>query len=284
MYCDKCGIKLPQDSDFCPYCMNKLASEKPTENIADKAFSGKKRTMIIFLSAAVLVIAAAAVIILFFIHNNGNNDNKEDVPAQGSSSVVSSESQTQPQTETDTQINSETQIQSQQSSSSSKSVSETVKTSASSKKTNNAKDEIRKAYRTIVNDYAAKSSPDTVKWKCYYLYDIDDDGVKELIVDHDGNGEFDFYTYKNGISNLGSINLHNSFLMAPRDGVGLLMCYAHMSYCSVARLTVSGNSTIKETYVDSADTDDYDTQFAMYGIKELEGTPLNDMSELNNNL
>lgn len=281
MLCHKCGNELPQSSDFCPYCMNKLVEETKAPVLKEKSSQGVKKTAVIIAVSAFVVILSSAIVLAVF----AGKKNDGDVLPQSKETPSSETGEFTAAIEADAdEITGETQPEKTQDESTTESTSEktTSTTAATVKKTSSQKEQIKSKYKEIVRRYAAEVTSDSKKYYSYYLYDINDDGVKELITEKYDSTDRDFYTFKNGKEvYLGSFNLSNTEFMIPRDGNGLLMCFAHMSYCSIARLTVSDNDAIKETYVYSADdVDDYYMEFAKYAIRSLEGFNYNDFSAL----
>ncbi len=281
MYCNRCGNELPQSSDFCPYCMNKFVEETDAPLLKEKSLPGGKKTVIIITVSAIVIILSAAIVLTVF----AGKKSADKKLTQSEASTSETDAATVAYAADDDEFaDEETQPDISEAEITTKSTSKktTSTSAASSKKTSSQKEQIKNKYKEIVRRYAADVPSDLKDCFSYYLYDINDDGVKELITEKYNSTERDFYTFKNGKEVfLGSFNLSNTEFMIPRDGNGLLMCYAHMDYCSVARLTISNNDAIKETYVYSADyVDDYYMEFAKFAIRPLEGYYYNDLSAL----
>lgn len=76
----------------------------------------------------------------------------------------------------------------------------------------------------------------------YSLYDIDNNGVLELIAVQDNNEaeiKYDFYTYDNGIVSLGNTSAGHSELLISNEDKGLYQFYSHMDYCTLTRITLN---------------------------------------------
>lgn len=77
----------------------------------------------------------------------------------------------------------------------------------------------------------------------YSLYDIDNNGVLELIaVQENSEAEikYDFYTYDNGMVSLGNAAAgHSALLISKEDNKGLYQFYSHMDYCTLAQITLN---------------------------------------------
>ncbi|MBQ7548543.1 MAG: zinc ribbon domain-containing protein [Clostridia bacterium] len=281
MYCNRCGNKLPDNSDFCPYCMNKNVEETDAPILEEKSFGGKRTAIIIAASALVIIITVTIVLAVLA----GNRNTPEDVPQRDAGLSETETVNITSKTEGGEDVE-KTQTDKAEAGISNGSTAVIKTTSAPEstvRKTSSRKEQIKSKYKEIIRRYAAEVPADYADDYRYYIYDINDDGVKELITEKYGSSERDFYTYKNGKEVfLGSFNLSNTEFMIPRDGNGLLMCFAHMDYCSVSRLTISDNDAIKETYIDSADNvQDYYKEFAMYAVRTLEGHYYYDYSALN---
>lgn len=81
----------------------------------------------------------------------------------------------------------------------------------------------------------------------YSLYDMDENGVQELII-RTGTCEADykylFYTYDEKIVYCGEAHAGHSGLAIPDEGLGLLLCYQQMGYSSRWLLTLENNTII----------------------------------------
>lgn len=83
----------------------------------------------------------------------------------------------------------------------------------------------------------------------YALYDVNNDDIVELIIDkHENEAEakFEFYSYDNGIVELGDVPAGYSALLIPNDDIGLYRACSRMDYYSLIRLNISGNKIITE--------------------------------------
>lgn len=74
MYCFKCGQKIPEDSDFCPYC----GAEIPK----DKTEKGVKQSPVISI-AAIVIVAVVIMVGAIGVKKAETNTNKETVYTEG---------------------------------------------------------------------------------------------------------------------------------------------------------------------------------------------------------
>lgn len=74
MYCFKCGQKIPEDSDFCPYC----GAEIPK----DKTEKGVKQSPVISI-AAIVIVAVVIMVGVIGVKKAETNTNKETVYTEG---------------------------------------------------------------------------------------------------------------------------------------------------------------------------------------------------------
>ena len=110
------------------------------------------------------------------------------------------------------------------------------------------------SYESIINYESIKaenSSPYTDV--SVALYDIDQDGTKELILSHGTCLDWvnDIYTLKDGkyVSQIGTIGSQGMFYTAP-DGNGIYFLYGFQGYQEINRITKSGEN-ITETLIES---------------------------------
>lgn len=117
----------------------------------------------------------------------------------------------------------------------------------------------------------------------YMLYDIDNNGIMELIIDmgtYESNRTFEFYTYKNGLINLGTVSGSHSVITVPSDKNGLYLNYSHMDTAHLYRLTLDGGKIKESTIFENKDYE-YADKYKSTLLKEYHAS---DLSELNNKL
>lgn len=111
------------------------------------------------------------------------------------------------------------------------------------------------------------------------LYDIDGDGIRELIFSH-GTCEADWindvYTLENdtNVISIGSIGSHVGLYTAP-DGNGIYSQFGHMGYEKIDRFTKNGNALNEEniatTDVGSGEYTTFDREIKLIPVSELGG-------------
>lgn len=112
------------------------------------------------------------------------------------------------------------------------------------------------------------------------LYDIDEDGIRELIFSH-GTCEADWindvYTLENdtNVISIGSIGSHVMLYTAP-DGNGIYSQFEHMGYEKIDRFTKNGNALNEEniatTDVGSGEYTTFDREIKLIPVSELGGS------------
>ena len=77
MFCKNCGKELPNESQFCPYCMTKFSEEKKVEPTEPNSKKPNKKLPIIIISAVLCValIVSAVIVIPKFSKENTNEKN-----------------------------------------------------------------------------------------------------------------------------------------------------------------------------------------------------------------
>lgn len=159
---------------------------------------------------------------------------------------------------------------------------------------NDNNDSIYQTYITQLNKACNKVKQDskndstTMQFNpTYIVYDIDKNGVKELIVKTgicEADYTYEFYTYQNGLVLLGTAHAGHSGLYIPNDNNGLYLRYCpppgDMCYVSLYRLTINKNQIKQETlYKDKEmsfdERDKFSTQY-----KYLEEVHASDLSFL----
>lgn len=146
--------------------------------------------------------------------------------------------------------------------------------------------QLNKAFNKVKQD--SKNDLTTMQFHpTYTVYDIDKNGVKELIVKTgicEADHTYEFYTYQNGIVLLGTAHAGHSGLYIPNDNNGLYLRYCpppgDICYVSLYRLTINKNQIKQETlYKDKEmsfdERDKFSTQY-----KYLEEVHASDLSFL----
>lgn len=219
MKCNNCYNEIPDESDFCPFCLTKLVEEEEGEPIKEKKIN--PYMIIIICVAALLVIATAITVAIKLTHKTNPADT---AITQSSSATQTTASTTQKSTETTT----------------TKTTTSTAKstTAKPSTTTHPSNSFLANEYKNIIKSY-----PEAIHNE-YFLYDMNSDGIYELIIDY-GNGipdrEYIFYTYSNGsVKSVGSFNGMHGTLYAPKSGKGLINFGGHMGGYGVQLYTLDG--------------------------------------------
>lgn len=108
----------------------------------------------------------------------------------------------------------------------------------------------------------------------YSLYDVDKNGVLELIIDKHNNeaeAKFEFYTYNNEIVNLGDVPSDYSNLLIPNDKEkGLYRACSRMDYYSLMLLNINNNEIKTENIEDGRDHSESKTEKYFKECESLE--------------
>ncbi|MCD7796185.1 MAG: hypothetical protein LUG95_00725 [Clostridiales bacterium] len=95
----------------------------------------------------------------------------------------------------------------------------------------------------------------------YTLYDLDNNGVQELIVEtgtYEADSMFHIYTYDGGIEKLGECGVSHSGLYSSDNADGLYRFSCHMGYESIYKLTLEDGELNKEELYNSGKEEVYD--------------------------
>lgn len=159
--------------------------------------------------------------------------------------------------------------------------------------------DILNAYQKVIESFDQEPQPDedgsvsiTTYIENYALYDVDGNGVAELIVRtglSETNYEFLFYTFENGQSKLlcKEGGWHTT-LYKPAEGEGVIFCVNAMGYddkweLSLSHLTFQGdNQASTELYNGLVDEDMEKELFNKYCGDEIAFSPDNSASHLKN--
>ena len=94
MICRQCGAVLPDESRFCPYCMDKFEDETEIKN-------PKKSVIAAFLIVFLLIFTVLAIMLI----KPGRNNGRLSSPSQTGSTSASGKSQTAPKETSTAEIN-----------------------------------------------------------------------------------------------------------------------------------------------------------------------------------
>ena len=140
-------------------------------------------------------------------------------------------------------------------------------------------------YQSFIQNFCVNTEGDIY----FALYDIDQDGIRELILSH-GTSEADWnnevYTLENNadVISIGSIGGHVSLYTAP-DGNGIYSTFGHMGYEKIDRFTKNGNTINQENIVDgrkigaNEDYTTFDREIKLIPVSENTNIQQNQNSE-----
>lgn len=103
---------------------------------------------------------------------------------------------------------------------------------------------------SMAYDYAFGGINDSIEYGSYCLWDLDGNGVYELILGH-GESSADYVneiwtvSEESGLTGVGDIYGEQSFYMAP-DGNGLYAVYGNMGYEVITRITMADGKLVEE--------------------------------------
>lgn len=226
MFCKNCGNRIPDESNFCPFCMNNI-NDEPKK---------KPNNVILILIAMLAVILIAFFVIFFLTKDKAENEVSSHKKEAASQSEIADES-------------SGLEIPS----------SETTFTTTTTTTTAPLIPERSIVYNAYTNYIKSWS----YGMDSYYLYDIDADGVDELILktgSFEGNYEFNFYTYTDEVKYLGTASGGHGGLAIPKSGDGIIVYQERQGHSSVTQINKQGESFITNRIID----DEYGSYFDVY--------------------
>ena len=106
-YCTFCGKQLPDEIQFCPYCMNKFVQET-TIQTDDTLQNKSKYKKLLMVSALVALLIVGVILILLFVGKAENNQELEDTVNQTTTFQTTTEVTTavEPSSEDETDVQS----------------------------------------------------------------------------------------------------------------------------------------------------------------------------------
>ena len=126
-----------------------------------------------------------------------------------------------------------------------------TKSSATKPQTQSRTESIKKEYKKILSKYSGNmGSSDYPLYRRYTVYDIDKDGIPELII-RDGNCEANYvinvYTYTTDIVYLGEIHCGHTCFYSIDNRNGMYAHYGHMGMEELSEIRIeSGELIIQE--------------------------------------
>ena len=133
------------------------------------------------------------------------------------------------------------------------------------------------AYENVIADAGATSGDFGISLA---LYDIDQDGIRELLISHGtclADWVNDIYTLEDGkdVSYIGNVGRQGLFYTAP-DGNGIYTVYGKMGYQSIERVTKVGKELKEESIEnrqigDNEDYTSYDRPIELLSVDEVSG-------------
>ncbi len=251
-YCFNCGAHLNPDDTECGKCHIKLQSDM-TEKSQNNNFNMK----ILFLISVSIV--SVIILILIFIKVTGENKDSDDKVLESNQSVTATtEIQEVTTIETSTEVITEA-------------LTEAETEALTEKITEEEVLDYYKIYKSTVESAAGRSIDDSLE---YYLFDIDSDGIDELIVqegDTLAESACVVYTIRDGISEyLGAIEGSNSGELS-YDGKQLYYNRMLQGFQMIYKVNKIGNEISSELMFENEVSDGYSS----YGTV-LVGCPLGD--------
>lgn len=249
-FCHNCGAAINPDDSECSNCLTKLKS-----NADEKTSEGKSKTLIIIVSAVAVVLFIVLIIVLINVFGmdkgEGNNVSESEpymvttTEIQDATTEMITEEITEPSTEA-------------------------VSESPTEPITEEIQIDYYKTYKSTIDAAADKSTNDGRE---YFLFDIDSDGINELIVEEGGilaEASSVVYTINDGASEyLGAIEGSNSGELS-YDGSQLYYTQMLQGFQRIYKVNKIGNIISSELMFENMVS-----EYASYGTV-LEGCPLNE--------
>lgn len=240
MFCKSCGKNIPDESTFCPYCMTKFTEEQKIDNKSSKNGNNIAAILAIVLVIILVIAVVTTVVCIKLFKTPENEETGENVTA-----TTSDVAQT---TQPDSLVVNGEQTE--------------VGTTTTTQNMNND--------QAILNAYV-KQVLETLNLLWYYVYDMDNNGVYELIImsgTYEGDFTYHFYTYRDGqIEYIDSDSARYSALFVPLSGKGILNVYARQETLVITEITLNGKVFSKEKLLEtqigySEDYWDYEKDYA----------------------
>ena len=89
MYCNKCNSNIPNDSDFCPICGNKIEEKKEEKKTISISF---EKAIVLFIIGIIIIIGTIATFVYYIINNDNIKENEID-SINGNQNVKEQDSQ-----------------------------------------------------------------------------------------------------------------------------------------------------------------------------------------------
>lgn len=231
MICKGCGKNIPDESTFCPYCMTKFTQEQRIDNKSEKSNSNTVAIAIIVV-AIILVIAVVATVVCIELFKKP--DSEETV---GNVTATT--------TDTSLQSQNSSELADGEAGSTDADSSENG-TTTTTQDMNNDK-AIRNAY--------VKQMMETLNLVRYYIYDMNNDGVYELIITdgtYEGDFKHHFYTYRDGkIEYIDEDSARYSSLYVPLTGKGILNVFYRQETLGITEIIWNGKTFSEEKLLDT---------------------------------
>ncbi|MEE0439239.1 MAG: zinc-ribbon domain-containing protein [Ruminococcus sp.] len=291
MFCKKCGNPLQDGSRFCPKCgasmqndTNPFVSPFPEENVgtsmqmpqemAVPEKRSRKTAWIAGISCACVLLLAAAGLIYFLVLAPKDNDADHSAKKKAAMETTVTELTTERTKQTKEQT---TEKKNKQTTTKTTAATEPATTEAPEKRTGD-----ESVYASVLQEtqIEADQNYDTsLLYDLYYLYDINQDGVRELLV-HIGTCEADavlrIYTLNDAGTEAEQVGEIDGGHMGLSEKNGsLYSMYCHMGYQVVLKVDMvqkHGSWTIQTTTVLEQDNV---VEYTNYGTS-LQSYPLSD--------
>lgn len=265
MFCKNCGKQIDDNANFCEYCGNSTSDNPIMFASENNPVSNKSKKKIIIISVISALILLIAGLVGFLIY--------EEIQVRRMSEQIRSHSMINTESDiVNTTVNSEQTTAKQiQTTKSSTTTTTAITTAAKSQEKAETSGKYL-AYLTLLNaaesESAAEYGTNDLLYYQYYLYDINHDGVYELLI-HIGTCEADamigVYSIddEEGFAELGEIGGGHTILT--EKDKKLYANYCHQGYQLVNEIQMVGWhdvwSVTQETVFEKDDLSDY----AQYG-------------------
>lgn len=245
-YCENCGTQLDDETLFCGECGTKQTLNE-SEKVNEKP---NKKLFIILIVILLLVVSTGAGAFIYKYKDNTSKKPKTEKKVE--KEIVNNEA---PKSETEKSEKMQENLPS--------------------------REDMKAMYRNKLGNIVAENGYDL--WATYTLYDIDKNGVEELIVylQNEENSRY-IYTIKDGaVANMGRVYCGSMTMLCNDNNGDLFYVFANDASMTIDKIIYNKNTNMISTssiYNDSSNSM-YDT-LAEYKLQKIEEFDINDPSLL----